>query len=58
MVDKLYHRANLHSSFRLIMRFVVEIQHFLCDRTTSPIIKQLRSKAVAMHVYGVSTYYT
>ena len=38
MVDKLYQRANPHSSFRPTVRFVVEIQRFVCDRATSPII--------------------
>ena len=57
MVDKLYHRANARSSFRLTVRFVVEKQHFVCDRATHPIIKKLRSKGVAMHAYGVSAYY-
>ena len=57
MVDKLYHKANPHSSLRLIMRFVVEIQRFLCDHATPPIIKKLWSKGVAMHAYGVSAYY-
>ena len=36
------------------MRFVVEIQRFVCDRATPPIIEKLRSKGVAMHAYGVS----
>ena len=59
MVDKLYHRANPRSSLRPIARFVVEIQHFVCDRATPPIIEKLQSKGVvAMHAYGVSTYYT
>ena len=57
MVDKLYHRANPRSSFRPIARFVVEIQHFICDRATLPIIEKLQSKGVAMHAYGVSAYY-
>ena len=57
MVDKLYHRANPHSSLRLITCFVVEIQCFVCDRTTPLIIKKLLSKGVAMHVYSVSAYY-
>ena len=57
MVDKLYHRANPRSSFRPIARFVVEIQRFVCDRATPPIIEKLRSKGVAMHAYGVSAYY-
>ena len=52
MVDKLYHRANPRSNLRLIARFVVEIQRFVCDRTTPPIIKKLRSKGVvAMHAW-------
>ena len=42
---------------RLIARFVVEIQRFVCDRATPPIIEKLRSKGVAMHAYGVSEYY-
>ena len=54
MVYKLYHRA---SSLRPIVRFIVEIQHFVCNRATPLIIEKLRSKGVAMHVYGVSTYY-
>ena len=57
MVDKLYHRANPRSSLRPIALFVVEIQRFVCDRATPPIIEKLRSKGVAMHVYGVSAYY-
>ena len=57
MVDKLYHRANLHSSFRPIACFVVEIQCFVCDCATPPIVEKLRSKGVAMHAYGVSPYY-
>ena len=57
MIDKLYHRANPHSSFRPIARFVVEIQSFVFDRATPPIIEKLRSKGVAMHAYGVSAYY-
>ena len=57
MVDKLYRRANLHSISRLITRFVAEIQRFVCNRTTPPIIEKLRSKGIAMHAYGVSVYY-
>ena len=57
MVNKLYHRANLRSSLRPIVRFVVEIQRFVCDRATPPIIKKLRSKGVAMHAYSVSENY-
>ena len=55
--EKLYHRANPRSSFRATVRFVVEIQRFVCDRATPPIIEKLQSKGVAMHVYGVSAYY-
>ena len=54
MVDKLYHRANPCSSFRLIVHFVVEIQRFVCDRATPPIIEKLWSKGIAMHAYGIS----
>ena len=57
MVDKLYHRANPRSSLGPIAHFVVEIQRFVCDRATPPIIEKLRSKGVAMHAYGVSAYY-
>ena len=32
--DKLYHRANPRSSFRATVRFVEEIQRFVCDRAT------------------------
>ena len=57
MVDKLYHRANLCSSFRHTVHLVVEIQRFVCDHTTPPIIEKLWSKGVAMHACGVSAYY-
>ena len=56
MVDKLYNRANPRSSLRPIVRVVVEIQRFVCDRATPPIIEKLLSKRVAMHAYGVSAY--
>ena len=55
--DKLCHRANPRSSFRATVHFIVEIQCFVCDRITPPTIEKLRSKGVAMHVYGVSAYY-
>ena len=57
MVDKLYHRANPRSSFRPIIHFPVKLQCFVYDRATLLIIKKLRSKGVAMYVYGVSIYY-
>ena len=57
MVDNLYHRANPRSSLRPIACFVAEIQRFVGDHATPPIIKKLRSKGVAMHAYGVSAYY-
>ena len=57
MVDKLYHRANLRSSFRPNARFVLEIQGFVCGHATSLIIEKLHSKGIAMHAYGISTYY-
>ena len=53
MVDKLYHRANLHSSFKPITHFAVEIQRFVCNRATPPIIEILWSKGIALHVYAV-----
>ena len=58
MVNKLYHRANPHSSLRPIARFVVEIQCFGCDRATPPVIEKLRSKGVSMHVYMVFPHTT
>ena len=57
MVDKLYHRANLHSKHGPIAHFIVEIHRFVCNRATPPIIEKLQSKGVAMHTYGVSAYY-
>ena len=57
MVDKIYHRGYPRSSLRPIAHFVVEIQCFVCNRATPPIIEKLRSKGVAMHTYGVSAYY-
>ena len=45
------------TSLRPIARFVVEIQRFVCDCTTPPIIEKLQSNGVAMHTYGVSAYY-
>ena len=49
--------SNPRSSLRPIVCLVVEIQRFVCDRATPPIIEKLRSKGVAMHAYGVSAYY-
>ena len=57
MIDKIYHRANLRSSFKPIVLFVVEIQCFVCDRATPPIIEKLQSKGITMHAYGISAYY-
>ena len=57
MVNKLYHSANPHSNFRPTVRFVVEVQRFVYDRATSPIMEKLWCKGVAMHTYGVSAYY-
>ena len=56
MVDKPYHRATLRSSPRPIACFVEELQCFVCDHTTPPIIEILQSKGVAMHAYSVSVY--
>ena len=57
MTDKHYHRTSPRSSSRLIARFVVEIEHFVYDHDTPPLIEKLRSKGVAMHAYSVSGYY-
>ena len=54
--DKLYHRANLRSSFRLIARFALELQHFFGDHATPPIVEKLQSKDLAMQAYSVSVY--
>ena len=43
--------------FRPIVCFVVEMQRFVCDRATPPIIEKLCFKGVVMHAYGVSAYY-
>ena len=52
MVDKLYHGANLGSSFRPIVHFAVEIQCFVI--VPPPVIKKFRSKGIDKHTYGVS----
>ena len=39
------------------MCFAEELQRFVCDRATPPIIEKLRSTGVAVHAYGVSVYY-
>ena len=54
--DKLYHRANLPPSLRLIARFALELERFVCDRATPMKTEKLRPKGVAMHAYGVSVY--
>ena len=36
---------------------VVEIQRFVYNRITPPIIEKLRSKGIAMHTYGIPAYY-
>ncbi len=58
MVDKPYHRAKPRSSFRPIARFTVELQRFVCDRATPPIIEKLRPEGIAMQPYGISVHYT
>ena len=40
MIDKLYHRANPRSSLRPIACFAEELQYFICDRVTLPMIKK------------------
>ena len=57
MVDKLYHGANPCSSLKPIVRFVEEIQRFVCDSATHPIIEKLPSKGIAMHADSVPTHY-
>ena len=46
--DKLYHRANTCSSFRLTVYLVVKIQRFVCDRATPSVIKKLLFKGVLL----------
>ena len=53
MIDKLYHRANLCSSLKPIVRFAEELQRFVCDCSIPPIIEELWPKGVAMHTYGI-----
>ena len=55
-VYRLYHRANPHSSFRSIVRFIVEIQQFVCYHVTPPIIEKLWSQGVATHAYYCFAY--
>ena len=56
---KLYHRANSCLSLRPIARFAKELQHFVCNPSTPPIIEKLWSKGVTIHIYnGISVYYT
>ena len=50
-------RSTTRSSFRANVRFVVEIQRFVCDCATPQIIEKLRSKGIAMHAYSISAYY-
>ena len=40
-----------------IVHFAEELQCFVCDCATPTIIEKLRSKGVAMHVYGIFVYY-
>ena len=35
----------------------MELERFVCDRATPPIIEKLRSKDIAMHAYSISVYY-
>ena len=58
MVDKLYYRANPCSSFRPIAHFVVEIQRFVCDRTTPSVIEKLWSKGDRRQRENVERTYT
>ena len=55
--DKLYPRANPPANLRPIAPFALKIAHFVCDRATTIRNEKLRSKGVAMHVYGLSVYH-
>ena len=55
--EKLYPRANLPPSLRLIVHFTLELEGFVCDPATPTTNEKLRSKGVAMHAYSVSVYY-
>ena len=58
MLDKPCHRANSCSSPRLIAHFTEELQRFICNRTTPPIIEKLWSQMHCYkHAYGISVYY-
>ena len=46
MVDKLYRRANPRSSLRPIVRLVVEIQRFVCNRATPQQSRNYELKAL------------
>ena len=49
MIDKLYHRANQRSSFRPTVHLVVEIQRFVYDCATHPIIEKLCTHMAFLH---------
>ena len=53
MVDN----STIELRFRPTVLFIVEIQRFVSDFATHPIIEKLPSKGIAMNAYGVSTYY-
>ena len=56
--DKLYPKANLPTSLRPIVRFALELEHFVCDHATPKINEEkLWSKGIAMYVCSVSVYY-
>ena len=52
MVDKLYHRANPHSSFRPTVCLDVEIWRFVCDRATPPITEKFGPKELLCMSYA------
>ena len=50
--DKLYLRANLHSSFRLIARFALELQHFVSISAHFLTVQTYKRMCLTIRVYG------
>ena len=57
LVSYIFHRANLPPSFRPSACFVQELEHFVYDRAIPPIIEKLQFKGIALHTYGIFTFY-
>ena len=57
ILDNLYHRASLCSSFRPIVHSALEVQRLVCDRAKPPIIEKLPSKGTAMYTCSIFVYY-